>query len=407
MIRFKCKRTTCSNKIEIEEDNFVVDQKTPVMCHACGKRIILSKNKAGQIVRHKPDSSQENSAPATAVEEPECEVGDDDTAATMPASNTSEHQSTESNHESPATADPQASSDGEHGATNHGFVQPDLSAERDWWTEKLKEEADLVRDDIRNEFSTALTKMKEAVKSNQEKLIRRAELETYNMWLKLGADLKEHEDELNAASKLARFGKKLGLPFAKDKEKDSLSDDEYQELGRMVAEAAVKETAIARLLGDLRVLEAREELLKDLPNLFDYVDAEIEACEKRIAASDPAAEEIMTVLRRMEGRMAAWMQRNELEAFPKVGEMYDGRDQEWLDEVPLTQELAGKGHQPEEVVSVDTRGYRFRDGDYPLRRALVVCYKASPNMETPVETPDTAEPDEPSDVNESSASDES
>lgn len=166
------------------------------------------------------------------------------------------------------------------------------------------------------------------------------------------------------------------LPSFKKKDRGAfteLTETQLLEFGTLMAKAALVPESVSRLTEGLRTLQQRERLLEDLPSLFDFLDAEIQSCDNN--PEDQQSVSIKKVLERLRKRMTAWMSRNHIEAFPKVGDTFGYQTQECIANVPVgpsANEADGR------VAAVEVTGYRFTDSEYPLRRARVTCYKKSP-----------------------------
>jgi molecular chaperone GrpE (heat shock protein) len=237
-------------------------------------------------------------------------------------------------------------------------------SERQYW-------ADLVSDQVMTAVSNLVgkrlvPKLNKLVESKLTKLSRS---------IQIHADSTVHTISRRLASELRKTeGRKstFKLPGLKSdtQELSGLGAEELQKLGQLIAASSLTESSVTRLISDLEFLQAREQLVDDLPNLFDLVDKEVQLHEKMAGNSDtPHVTAVLEVLKRMQARMDAWMQRNNLQAFPEVGDTYDSLDQEWIKTAPLQ-----TGQNANEVAGVETRGYRFTDGAHPLRRARVICY---------------------------------
>ncbi|MEO2016236.1 MAG: nucleotide exchange factor GrpE [Fuerstiella sp.] len=237
-------------------------------------------------------------------------------------------------------------------------------SERKYW-------ADIVRNEVRTAVSNLVGK---PLGRKLNKLLK-SKLTMLSQDIQTHADSTVHTISCRLASELKKTeGRKstFKLPGLKsdNQELSGLGAEELQKLGQLIAASSLTESSVTRLISDLEFLQAREQLVDDLPNLFDLVDKEVQSHEKKAGDSDtPHDTAVLEMLKRMQARMDAWMQRNNLQAFPEVGDTYDSLDQEWIKTAP-----SQTGQNANEVASVETRGYRFTDGDYPLRRARVICY---------------------------------
>ena len=162
------------------------------------------------------------------------------------------------------------------------------------------------------------------------------------------------------------------LPTLKRKDDGATTEHtnaQLQELGMLMLRKAITPEAVSRLTDDLKTLEAREHLLDDLPSLFDYVDTELKNCERN--SNDPNGAAVRKVLERIRNRVKNWLDRNKIEAFPEVGAAFEYQMHECIGKIPAAPNDAESVGQ---VASVDTKGYRFTDSEFPLRRARVILY---------------------------------
>jgi len=222
---------------------------------------------------------------------------------------------------------------------------------------------------VTTEVEKSLSKLDvgSALKQSQSKLLKDIEetvrRDTRTALRKVKAGIKSIEGEETA----------FRLPSLRRKENGTateLTDAQLLEFGKLMAKSTLAPASVARLIDDLSVLQAREHLLEDLPAIFDFLDTEIKLCEKN--SSDESDGDTRKVLERLKTRMTAWMGRNKLESFPKEGEPFDWQTQECIGTLDCGE---AEAEDDDRVAVVDVKGYRFTDGEFPLRRARVIVYK--------------------------------